>query len=139
MKSEKPEQREWRQGTHLAWFEAPETLWMKYQGPLTYEDYIWTVKVMRELAQQRPLIVVADVTGNTTMDAEGQRYVSEHIEPEWFVAIIYMRARLIHKAGAKGIELVYRLLGKKVTPVHFASTEAQARETIARLRATETA
>ncbi|HLM47685.1 MAG TPA: hypothetical protein VK458_27720 [Myxococcaceae bacterium] len=129
------EQREWKLGAHQARFEAPNTLWMKFQGPISYEAYVWAVNILRELGGQQALIVVADMTENTTMDTEGQRYASEHIEPEWCEAVIYMGARLIHKAGAKGFELVYRLLGKKVPPVHFASTEAQARDTIARLRA----
>ncbi len=133
------EECEWKLGAHQARFEAPNTLWMKFQGHLSYEDYIWATKLLQELGEQRSLIVVADMTGSTTMDSEGQRYASEHIEPEWCEAIIYMGARLIHKAAAMGFELVYRLLGKKVTPVHFASSDAEARATIARLRSTHPA
>jgi hypothetical protein len=128
------EQREWKLGAHRARFEAPDTLWMKFQGPISHEACTWVVSLFRELGDQRALIVVADVAENTTMDAEGRRYASEHLEPEWFVAIIYIGARLIHRAAAKGIALVYALLGKKVTPVYFVATEAEAHDTIARLR-----
>jgi hypothetical protein len=78
--------------------------------------------------------MVADVTENTSLDAEGRRYASEHTDPEWFSSIIYVGARLIHRAAAKGIQLVHNLLGKRHSPVYFASTPAEARDLIARLR-----
>jgi hypothetical protein len=57
------------------------------------------------------------------------------MDPEWFVAIIYIGARLIHRAAAQGIGLVYALLGKRTNPVYFVSSEAEARDIIAWLRA----
>lgn len=133
------EEREWKLGAHHARFEAPDTLWLKVQGPITHEAASWVMSLFRELGSQGAFIVVADVAGNTTIDAEGRRYLSEHLEPEWFVAIIYIGARLIHRAAAKGIGLVYALIGKRTNPVYFVSSEAEARETIARLRTTDPA
>ncbi|HEX8437714.1 hypothetical protein [Archangium sp.] len=109
---------------------------MTHQGPLSLEDYTWTVKLCRELGQQQAFILVTDVTELTASDPEGQRYASEHMEPEWFVAIIYVGARLIHKAGAKGIRFVQQLLGRKPTPLYFAANEAEARRIISQLRST---
>ncbi|WP_309896456.1 hypothetical protein [Archangium sp.] len=129
------EEREWKQAAHQARFEAPDTVWMKLQGPVSYESLTWIVSLFRELGSQRAFIVVADMTHSTDIDPEGRRYASEHMEPEWFVAIIYIGARLIHRAAAQGIGLVYALLGKKTNPVYFVSSEAEARDIIARLRA----
>jgi hypothetical protein len=128
------EAREWKQETHQVRFEAPETLWMTWRGHLSAEACKWVVDLFQELGSQRALIVVADMTEHTTVDAEGRRYLSEHMEPEWFVAIIYIGARLIHRAAAQGIGLVYALLGKKTSPVYFVASEAEARDTIAWLR-----
>lgn len=125
---------EWKMGAHQARFESPDIVWMKIQGPLSFEEIAWTVHVCREVGGQRPCILVTDLTEGTTMDPEGQRYASEHMESEWFVAIIYIGARLIHKAAAKSIHFVQHLLGKKVTPVYFVSTEAEARHTLSQLR-----
>ena len=107
---------------------------MKYHGPISLEEFTWTVKLCGELGGQRALIAVADMAEGTTLDPEGRRYASEHIEPEWFEAVIYVGARLIHKAAAKGLQFVLFLLGKKTTPVYFVADEAEARDTIARLR-----
>ena len=129
------EEREWKRGAQQARLEAPDMLWMEFQGPVSYECCAWAVNLLRELAGQLPVIVVADVTGSTTMDPEGRRYASEHMEPEWFVAVIYIGARLIHRAVDKGISLVQYLRGMKAPPVYFASNEVEARDLIARLRA----
>ncbi len=129
------EERAWKLDAHQARFEAPDTLWMKFQGPISLEASTWVVNVFRELGSQRAFIVAADVAGSTDIDPEGRRYASEHMEPDWFVAIIYIGARLIHRAAAQGIGLVYTLLGKRTNPVYFVSSEAEARDIIARLRA----
>jgi hypothetical protein len=78
--------------------------------------------------------VVADVKEMGTVEPEGLRYVSEHLAREWFSGVIYIRARLLHRALAKGIDLVQRMLGKESGPVYFVSTEEEARNTIAQLR-----
>jgi hypothetical protein len=129
------EERAWKLDAHQARFEAPDTLWMKFQGPISLEASTWVVNVFRELGSQRAFIVAADVAGSTDIDPEGRRYASEHMEPDWFVAIIYIGARLIHRAAAQGIGLVYSLLGKRTNPVYFVSSEAEARDIIAQLRA----
>jgi hypothetical protein len=133
------EEREWKRGAHRARLEAPDMLWMEYQGPVSYECCTWAVNLLRELAGQRPVILIVDLTGSTTVDPEGRRYASEHVDAEWFVAVIYIGARLIHRAAVKGITLVQYLRGMQAPTVYFASNEAEVRDTIARLRATQPA
>ncbi len=128
---------EWKMGAHHARFEPPDTLWMKNQGPLSFEEFAWTVNLCRELGGQRTFILVVDVAEVTTMDPEGRRYASERMESEWFTAIIYVGARLIHRAAAKGIHLVQHLLGKKLAPLYFVASEEEARQLIAQLRTPE--
>lgn len=129
------EPREWKLEAHQGRFEPPDTLWLKLQGSISRETFVWTVTLCRELGSQQALFVVADVTETNGMDPEGRRYASEHMESEWIAAVIYIGARLIHKAAAKGIGFVVQhLLGRKTTPVYFVSNEEEARDVLAQLR-----
>ncbi|WP_309895176.1 hypothetical protein [Archangium sp.] len=112
-------------------------LWIKFRGTVSFEEAKWRVGRFQELGSQQELFVVADMTENSGYDVEGRRYASENIEPEWFSAIVYLGARLIHKAAAKGIALVQRLRGKPTTPVYFVASEEEARHLLARLRSTQ--
>jgi hypothetical protein len=121
-------------GEQYARFDPPDILWMKYRGIVSFEEAKWMVALCQELGSQRPLFVVADMTENSGYDTEGRRYASERMESEWFVCIIYVGARLIHKGAAKGIGLVQRLVGKKTTPLVFVSNEQEARTTLEQLK-----
>jgi hypothetical protein len=132
------EPREWRKGEHRVHFEPPDVLWMKYRGFVNLEEAKWIVGFCQEIEQRQTFIVVADVSDNMSFDPEARRYVSEHFLSEHLVAVIYIGARLIHKAAAKGISLVHKvLLGREVTPVYFVANEAEARYTLAQLRSSE--
>ncbi|WNG49871.1 hypothetical protein F0U60_41455 [Archangium minus] len=91
------------------------------------------------VGQQQPILIVADLSEATTLELEGGRYLSEHIQPEWILGTIYIGARLLHRAVSKGIALAMHLTGRTdasaLTKVHFVASEAQARELIDRLRA----
>jgi hypothetical protein len=134
MRSTMQEPCEWKLGGHHVRFEPPDVLWMTFRGGISYEESVWTSKLLQELGSQRPLFIAADLSESTSLDPEGRRYVSEHTIPEWFVGIIYIKARVIHKAAATGISLVQRLLGREPTPLYFVATEEEARHTIARLK-----
>lgn len=128
------EHREWKSGNQAARFEPPDVLWIRFRGTISFEDAKWLVSLFQELGSQQAIFVVADMTENVSSDVEGRRYASERMEPEWFAGIIYLRARLIHKAAAKGLSLVQHLRGKPTSPVHFASTEEEARNIVVRLK-----
>jgi hypothetical protein len=128
------EHREWQKGDQSARFEPPDILWIRLRGTVSFEESKWMVSLFQELGSQQAFFVVADMKENTGYDLEGRRYASEHMEPEWFAGILYLGARLIHKAAAKGISLVQRLRGKPTTPVYFVSSEEEAHDLLARLR-----
>lgn len=131
------EHREWKRGNQSARFEAPDILWVTFRGTVSLEEARWMVGLFQELGRQQELFVVADMTENTGGDLEGRRYASERMEPEWFAGVIYLGARLIHKAAAKGISLVQCLRGKPSTAVYFASSEEEARNIVVRLRSSK--
>ncbi|WNG39436.1 hypothetical protein F0U61_41555 [Archangium violaceum] len=133
------ELREWKVGGTTVRFEPPELVWVHTRGRASLEDAIRLVDVYRELGQQRPILIVADLSEATTLELEGGRYLSEHIQPEWILGTVYIGARLLHRAVSKGIALAMHLTGRAdesaMTRVHFVDAEAQARDLIARLRA----
>ncbi|HEX8440770.1 hypothetical protein [Archangium sp.] len=134
-----PEQREWTVGDTTLRFEPPDVVWVRTRGRASLEDAIQMVEIYRELGEQRPLLIVGDLSEATTLELEGGRYLSEHVQPAWIQATIYIGARLLHKAVSKGIALAAHLTGRTdasaLTKVHFVSSEAQARDLISRLRA----
>ena len=133
------EPREWKVGSTTVRFEPPELVWVHTRGRASLEDAIQLVEVYRELGQQRPILIVGDLSEATTLDMEGGRYLSEHIQPEWILGTIYIGARLLHRAISKGIALAAHLAGRAeasaLTKVQFVASEAQARELVARMRA----
>jgi hypothetical protein len=96
------------------------------------------VELYRELGQQGPFLIVSDLSKATTLDLDGGRYLSEHVEPKWILGTIYIGARLLYRAVSKGIALAAHLAGRAeasaLTRVHFVSSEAQARELVVRMR-----
>jgi len=131
------EHQEWKQGDQSVRFEPPDMLWVRFRGTVSFEESRWLVSRFQELGSQQALFVVADMRENTGYDLEGRRYASENMESEWFSGIIYIGARLIHKAAAKGLALVLRLRGKPTVPVYFVSSDEEARHLRARLRTTQ--
>jgi hypothetical protein len=130
--------REWKVGDTSVRFEPPELVWVHTRGRASLQDAIQLVEIYRELGQQHPILIVSDLSGATTLDMEGGRYLSEHVEPAWILGTIYIGARLLHRAVAKGIALAVHLAGRAeasaLTRVHFVASEAEARELVARLR-----
>ncbi|HEX8822075.1 MAG TPA: hypothetical protein VF794_19265 [Archangium sp.] len=133
------EQREWKVGDTTVRFEPPELVWVHTRGRATLEDAVRLVDIYRELGQQQPFLIVSDLSEATTLELEGGRYLSEHVQPEWILGCVYIGARLLHRAVSKGIALAAHLTGRTeasaLAKVHFVSSEAQAHELIARLRA----
>ncbi|WP_375768875.1 hypothetical protein NR798_45560 [Archangium gephyra] len=133
------EPREWKVGSTTVRFEPPELVWVHTRGRASLEDAIQLVEIYRELGQQRPLLIVGDLSEATTLDVQGGRYLSQHIQPEWILGTIYIGARLLHRAVSKGIALAAHLAGRTdasaLAKVHFVASQAQALELVARVRA----
>jgi hypothetical protein len=132
------EQREWKVGDTTVRFEPPDLVWVHTRGQATFEDAPRMVDIYRKLSQHKPLLIVADLSQATTLDLEGGRYISEHIQPDWVQGCIYIGARLLHRAISKGIALAIHLAGRAdesaLSRVHFVSNEGEARALIDRLR-----
>ncbi|WP_224369133.1 hypothetical protein [Hyalangium versicolor] len=126
-----PESREWTFGTHRAWWEPPDILWVKYSGPSTVEHTRNLVDIVRELGQR--IFIAVDVAGSS-MAAENRNYFTEQARPEWFRAVIYLGAGPTQRAMAKGLMVRLLFTGKWNVHFEFAETEAEARDVIARLR-----
>lgn len=133
------EQREWKVGDTTVRFESPNLVWVHTRGQASLEDAKSLLNIYRELGQQRPILIVADLSEATTLDKEGGRYLSEHTQPEWIQGCIYIGARLLHRAISKGIALAAYLTGRTdasaLAKVHFVSSESEARDLIPQLRA----
>ena len=133
-----PTPREWRFTTHHVQLRIPDVLWHKVQGVTSHEDAIQLMEIYRELGSQHPFFLVTDLSEATTLTDQARRYTSEHLRPEWFEGSIYLGARLLHRAVAKGLALVHYLSGRTdatvTSVVHFVNTEAEAWALIDRLR-----
>lgn len=134
-----PIQRAWTIGNNTIHFEAPDLLWIKHRGHGSLDDTIRIVALYRELARIRPFFILGDMEQAEGMDSEARRYASENLRPEWFLGVIYFKARLLHKAIAKGLLLAAQLTRSEDDPprtkIYFVSTRDRARELAAQLRA----
>ncbi|WNG36506.1 hypothetical protein F0U61_24625 [Archangium violaceum] len=131
--------REWMVGDHIFRFEPPNVVWATYHGPLTLEHAARIVGIFQEMRKVHPLIIVSVMKDAGRLDPEAGRYFSEKVPSEWSLGTIYIGARLLHRALAKGISLAAQITGhgdkSTVERLHFVSTFEQAREVIAQLHA----
>jgi hypothetical protein len=131
--------REWKLDSHSLRFEPPDILFHKVWGSASLKDCREFMAIYRELGSRVPVFAVVDMSEAARIEEDARRYVSENLQTEWFAGVIYVRARLVHKAVAKGITIFLRLIGKPSVDPHFVSTEEEARDLIARLREQGTA
>ncbi|MBJ6761388.1 hypothetical protein JGU66_11485 [Myxococcaceae bacterium JPH2] len=124
------EQREWTLGTHRAWFEAPDILWARFNGPTDEECSRWSVGIYRELGERQRFYLAADI-GSSMLSPESRKYLVEHSKARWFHAIVYIGAGLEQKAATKSLTVASMLNGNEPHDVHYADTAEQAREWIA--------
>ncbi len=131
--------REWEIERNTLRFEPPDLLWIEFRGVTTLEGARRIVDLYRELGESRPFFMVADMKEAEPLDPETGRYISEHVQSKWVQGIVYIRARLVHKALARGIVLAAQLNQRAdesaLTKIHFVSTKEQADDLLAQLRA----
>jgi hypothetical protein len=130
--------REWRLGANVLRFEPPDILWADLHGETSLEQTRGLVEIYRELSKSGPFFVVLDMKDAVPLGQEPRRYISENAPPEWVLGVIYVGARLAHKAVARGIMLAAYLTGRAdksaLAKVHFVSTHGEASELMDRLR-----
>jgi hypothetical protein len=133
------QQREWVIGASVLRFEPPDVLWAEFRGTLSLEETRRLMDIYREVGASGPFFLVADLSEVTAIPEESRRYLSEHAEPSLVLNVIYVGARLVHRAVAKGLIIAAWMIGRAeksdLSKVHFVSTRAQAQHLLVRLRA----
>ncbi|REG29620.1 hypothetical protein ATI61_107316 [Archangium gephyra] len=129
-----PQPREWSFGTHRAWFEPPDVLWMKIRGETSLQDAITILEVYREVGNQQRFFLVTDLSEATSVDLKARDHVSWNFHTEWFHGAIYIGAGLMQRAVATSMSFFHSLTGQATRPQHFVSTENDARALIAEER-----
>jgi hypothetical protein len=127
-------QREWQFGSSHIRFEPPDILWHKSRGATRLSECIAYMDVYREMGTQAPYFSVVDMSEAVPFDEECRLYLSETMQAEWLKGVIYIRARLLHKAIVTSIGVFHRLVGRASMDPLFVSTEEEARALIERIR-----
>lgn len=129
-----PQQRDWTIGTHHAWLESPDELWLKVRGDTSLQDAITLLEIYRALGSQRPLFLVTDLTEATSVDLKARDHISWNGRPEWFRSAIYIGAGLMQRAVASSMTFLHSLTGHAAMAQHFVTTEDEARALLAQER-----
>jgi hypothetical protein len=125
---------EWNFGTHRAWFEPPDVLWMKIRGETSLEDAITILELYREVGSHQRFFLVTDLSEATSVDLKARDHVSWNFQTEWFHGAIYIGAGLMQRAVATSMSFFHSLTGQATRPQHFVPTENDARALLAEER-----
>jgi hypothetical protein len=130
---------EWEVGRHSLRFEPPDILWVKYRGALCLQEAVRMVEVSRDLGRSGRIFMVGDMSEAGLPDTEAGRYFSEHLRFEWYLGAIYIGARLVQRAMAKGIFLASYLTehttdARVLELTHFVATKEEAAALMSQVR-----
>jgi hypothetical protein len=125
--------KEWTFGAHSARWEEPDLLRVRWRGPTRVEDVDSVVAILQEVASQRPIFVISDVT-RSTIDKAARDRMSQSLRAEWFHGLIYVGADALQRAITKAIVIALYFTGKWRVDVEFAGTEEDALQIVSRIR-----
>jgi hypothetical protein len=125
--------KEWTFGAHRARWEAPDLLRLDWQGPTRVEDVDRVLAILAEVAAERPIFVISDVS-KSTIDKAAREHMSQSLRAEWFHGLIYVGADALQRAITKAIVIALYLTGKWRVDVEFAATEEEALQIVSRVR-----
>ncbi len=125
--------KEWTFGTHTARWEEPDLLRVKWQGPTRVEDVDSVLAILGEVAAERPIFVISDVS-HSTIDKAARERMSQSLRAEWFHGLIYVGADALQRAITKAIVIALYFTGKWRVDVEFAATEEEALHIVKRVR-----
>jgi hypothetical protein len=125
--------KEWTFGTHRARWEAPDLLRLTWKGPTRVEDVDSVLAILGEVAAERPIFVISDVSGST-IDKAAREHMSQRLRAEWFHGLIYVGADALQRAITKAIVIALYFTGKWRVDVEFAATEEEALQIVSRVR-----
>lgn len=126
-------QREWTFGKHRAWFEAPDILVMKYDGPVGLADAQRVSDIFREVGSQQPFYAIIHF-GDATLDKAGRDHMTKHARAEWFLGLVGVGGNMVHRAISKAMMVGLYITGVWTVESDFTETEEQARAAIVRQR-----
>lgn len=125
--------KEWMFGTHSARWEEPDLLRVTWRGSTRVEDVDSVLAILREVAAERPIFVISDVT-RSTIDKAAREHMSQSLRAEWFHGLIYVGADALQRAITKAIVIALYFTGKWRVDVEFAATEEEALQIVSRVR-----
>lgn len=125
--------KEWTFGTHSARWEEPDLLRVKWQGPTRVGDVDSVLAILQEVAAERPIFVISDVT-RSTIDKAAREHLSQNLRAQWFHGLIYVGADALQRAITKAIVIALYFTGKWRVDVEFAATEEEALHIVSRVR-----
>jgi hypothetical protein len=125
--------KEWTFGTHSARWEEPDLLRVTWQGPARVEDVDSVLAILEEVAAERPIFVISDVS-KSTIDKAAREHMSQSLRAEWFHGLIYVGADALQRAITKAIVIALYFTGKWRVDVEFAATEEEALQIVKRVR-----
>lgn len=125
--------KEWTFGTHRARWEDPDLLRLIWRGPTRVSDVDSVVAIFQEVASERPIFVISDVS-QSTIDKAAREHFSQRLRAEWFHGLIYVGANALQRAITKAIVIALYFTGKWRVDIEFAETEAEAHQIISRIR-----
>ncbi|MBJ6760872.1 hypothetical protein DRW03_16985 [Corallococcus sp. H22C18031201] len=86
-------------------------LWATFRGPVSVEDSKQIVDIARATATGEPLYLVADL-GVSSLSVAPRKYLAEHINPEWFRAIVFVGGGMAQKAVTKALMVALLFTGR---------------------------
>lgn len=125
--------KEWTFGAHSARWEEPDLLRLTWHGPTRVEDVDRVLAILAEVAAERPIFVISDVS-RSTIDKAAREHMSQSLRAEWFHGLIYVGADALQRAITKAIVIALYFTGKWRVDVEFAATEEEALEIVSRVR-----
>jgi tRNA uridine 5-carbamoylmethylation protein Kti12 len=125
--------KEWTFGTHSARWEEPDLLRLTWKGPTRVEDVDKVLAILAEVAAERPIFVISDVS-RSTIDKAAREHMSQSLRAEWFHGLIYVGADALQRAITKAIVIALYFTGKWRVDVEFAATEEEAMHIVSRVR-----
>ncbi|MFY1829471.1 STAS/SEC14 domain-containing protein [Myxococcus fulvus] len=120
------QQQEWKFGAHQIRHEQQDVLVAVFSGMLNLDDMKRAVEIYSQVAKAGPYFMIADI-GNSQLQAEARRYLSDNSKPEWFKGCVYVGADMVQQTFGKVISLGMFLTGKTEFKTEFVKTMDEAR------------
>lgn len=120
------QQQEWKFGAHVVRYEPPDVVVATFNGPINLDEMKRAVEVYGEVARHGPYYMIAQI-GESQLQADARRYLSENGRADWFKGAIYVGADMVQQTFGKVIALGMLFTGKTRFETTFVKTLPEAR------------